>query len=140
MAKVTGKPKTKRVYSQDMLVDSDTFKLEVENYAKNVSYDDKNPLIVGVPHCHFFHTYDSSGKPMIYSNAVGGHHHKITVEEDEQGNLIAKCGPAIYSNNVKSEKLNDSHTHEVNYLKSDRFKVRKMHEEAAKFIANYDRI
>ena len=125
---------TKRIYSQDLIIDSDTFRLEIENYAKNLSFDDKNPLMVGVPHIHFYHTYDSSGKKMSRCNAVGGHHHEVTVKEDKNGNLTAICGPA------KSVKGNDNHTHKVTYIKSDRFKVRKISDEAAKVIANYDKI
>lgn len=120
---------TKRVYTEELVIDSDTFKLEVSNFSKNLSFDDKRPLLIGVEHCHFFHTFDSSGKHMTTSNQVGGHHHEVTVREDKNGKLLASCGPAIPAN------FGDNHTHKTTYLKSDRFKVRKMNDEAQRVIA-----
>jgi hypothetical protein len=120
---------TKRTYAEDMMIDSDTFKLEVTNYAKNLSFDNKKPLLVGVEHCHFYHTLDSSGRKMENCNSVGGHTHKVTVKEDKNGKLIAICGPA------EPCFFDDKHTHQVTYLKSDKFKVRTISEDAAKVIA-----
>ena len=133
---MAGKPtKVNRIFREDMNVESDTFKLEVANFSKNISFDDKNPILVPVEHCHFYHTFDSSGKRMSQCNSVSGHTHDVTVEVDAKGILSATCGPA------KSNKsFDDNHTHKVTYVKSDRFKIRTMEPEAQKDILNFERV
>lgn len=121
----------KRVYRDDMMIDSDTLKLEIANYARNVSFDEKKPLLIATEHCHFFHTFDSNGRAQVECNSVGGHKHKVVVEMDDQGNIVGKCGPAIWSKPTS----HDNHTHEVKYIKSDRFKVRSYSKEAQAVIA-----
>lgn len=126
--------KTKRIFSEDLMIESDTFKLEVSKYSKNLSFDTKNPVLVGVEHCHFFHTFDSSGKKLDVSNHVAGHTHKIIVKESKDGTLTAICSepePSFYG---------DKHTHEVTYLKSDRFKVRQLNQDAMKVLAGIDNV
>lgn len=127
--------KVNRVYNRDMEIDSDTFKLDVANYAKNLSFDDNNPLLIGVEHCHFFHTFDSNGKKQIRCNAVGGHTHEVTISIDENGDFVGECSAPI-----SNKKLNDKHTHKVSYLKSDRFKVRSINKDAQAYIANMENI
>lgn len=123
-----------RNYSKDMVVDSDLFKLSVANLMKNVAYNDANPILVPVEHCHFFRTFDSSGKKQVTSNAVGGHYHNVTICVDENGKLSGKCGPAIGS------KLNDAHVHEIEYIRSSEIELRKINPKASQFIANFERV
>ena len=137
MTKVTKEKELKvnRKYAGDMFIDSDTFKLDLTNYRKNVSFDDKNPLLVGVPHCHFYHTFDSSGKAMSQCNAVGGHTHDVKVSISKDGDITATSSPA-----KSNSKLEDNHTHEVIYMKSDRFKVRAINSKAQEAIMNMGKI
>lgn len=122
-------PKTKRIYSNDGQIDSDTFKLEVANFMKNLSFDAKNPIWQGVEHCHFFHTFDSAGRVMTTSSKVGGHHHTIEISENDKGELTGKCSPAIGNGE-------DEHTHIVRYVKSDRVQIRTISKEFSKHMAN----
>lgn len=128
--------KINRIYKEDMTIDSDTFKLETTNFAKNLSFDDKKPIIVGVEHSHFFHTFDSNGRPMDKCNHVGGHTHEVKIEVDQNGDMVGTCSPAIVHKGFKE----DFHTHQVTYVKSDRFKVRSMNEQAQQLIANLSKI
>jgi uncharacterized membrane protein len=132
MSTVKKSKSIKRIYRDDMTIDCDTFKLEVENYARNISFDDKKPLIVGTEHCHFFHTFDSNGKEMSQCNSVGGHTHDVVVDVNENGEMIGTCGPA------KSFRVtDDKHVHRVTYIKSDRFKVRTINPKAQEVIAAF---
>jgi len=130
--KLTTSVTPKRRYSNDLEVDTDTFKLELSYFIKNIGFDDQAPLPTSVEHCHFFHTYDSSGKPQDKCNSVGGHWHDIKVTLDEEGNLTAECSTPR-SNRPLID--NDSHVHKVTYIKSDRIQVRKLNPDAQKEIA-----
>jgi len=120
----------------------DRFKLQVANMKKNTSWRPKQPQIVEMEHTHFFLTCDEHGKPMIHSTPTGGHFHKVDWAVDQDGNLIAKCGPALKIDYIKMAngkqkkavvpvewkaqketmdgvldyKLQDTHTHECTYL------------------------
>jgi hypothetical protein len=133
---MAGKPtKVNRIFKEDMVIESDTFKLEVAHFSKNVSFDDKRPILVPVEHCHFYHTYDSGGKKMAQCNSVSGHTHDVSIEVDSKGNMTAICGPA------KSNKaFEDNHTHKTTYIKSDRFKTRQIDQAAQQAIMNYEKI
>lgn len=76
----------------------DLFKLGVATMKKNVSYKKYQPDLVPVEHAHFFHSVDMKGKPVEYSQPIGGHFHKIDVVKDAQGNIVSvACGPALRS-------------------------------------------
>jgi hypothetical protein len=122
----------KRTYSDNRVIESDTFKLEVANCMKNLSYDDNQPLWVGVEHCHWFHTFDSNGRKMDKCNSVSGHHHDIKYGVDAKGNLTAKCSPCV-SRNPK-----DVHAHDITYIKSDKFKVRTLDPRAVEAMSKMD--
>lgn len=134
----TKKPEAfKRVYKGEAEVDHDLFKLEVANLKKNISIDDEKPLYVGVEHCHFFHSYDSSGKKQETCNPIAGHSHKVDFEVDENGELNITCGPPIVKSGGKYLPLkNDTHTHDIRYLRSEKIKVRKINETANMYIDN----
>ena len=125
------KPEPNRVFANQMTIASDLFKLEPANMSKNTSWNDKAPILIPVEHCHFFRTYDSNGKRMDVCNHVGGHSHKVTVTVNRSGDLIAECSPAI------NTKFNDSHTHAVTYLRSDKVQRRVMNKEATEVIASF---
>jgi len=130
----------------------DLFRLELANTQKNLSYTLDDPIWVPLEHKHFFHTVDSNGKPQSSCVASAGHMHKIYVEKDENGNLIAKCGNAYkHKRNKKTGKLIeipvkfasgdedvpdkiDEHTHDVTYLQSEVFKQRVFSKDALDMI------
>lgn len=121
-------------------VHHDLFKLLPADFQKNFGLP-KAPRWVPTPHCHYFHTRDSSGKLQEYTCAVGGHVHKIDVTI-ENGLLVAKCGPPVIR--VKGDRVvdfpNDDHTHEVEYLWSEEIEARKMNKAASKAIAQYQQL
>lgn len=145
-------PEANRTYKGTRIVDHDLFKLKVASLKRNISYTDI-PTFESVEHTHFFHTYDSDGRQQTYASSVGGHTHKVTWERSEGGDLIGKCGPAIKVQganfapayaavNVKMrnpntglvEKTNvpDDHTHEVEYLFSEKINARVMNPDSVR--------
>ena len=122
----------KRIYANQMEIDSDLFKLEAADMLKNSSWNDKDPVIEKVTHCHFFRTYDSNGKKMSECNKVGGHGHEIKISVDENGNFVGECSPA------KGTKFGDNHIHYVKYLRSDRVMRRTISEDASRYIAKME--
>ena len=140
-------------------------KLKVSPMRKNMSWIYRSPTIVEIEHTHFFHSInDTTMKPNRFSSPTGGHFHEVILEVDADGNMTAKCGPAVqfvnrkvaggrmvkriervkwerYNENpsesiLDSEELDaelpanneaevitefDSHTHELEYLGSEKF-------------------
>lgn len=146
----------KRIYKGDIEIINDTFKLVVSKLQKNISFDLKHPAFVSVEHCHFYHTYDSSGSPQKQCNAVGGHTHNIRIYSKD-GELRGECSLPIH--NKRSEALlyrkknedtgkmkvvtnpynsdpYDKHTHEIQYIKSEKFQARKISPEAYAYSQN----
>lgn len=122
----------KRILNQELKIISDTFKLMPAVMQKNISFNPHSPQLQAMEHCHIFHTYDSGGKKLGFTNQVGGHYHSVEVSTDSKGNFKVKVSPPIQ--NPKSEKIyaNDTHTHEVQYIKSEEIAVRKQNPEAIK--------
>lgn len=106
--------------------------------------DKWGPLkIKSIEHTHYFHTVTSNGAKQDYTPQVAGHVHKIEWGTDPEGNLVARCGPPLkrietFVNGMKRSKyipikvknydavddqpewLNDSHTHQMIYMGSDK--------------------
>lgn len=138
-----------RVYKGTRTVDHDLFKLEVAKMAKNVSFTDI-PQVEFFEHCHIFHTVDSSGRKQDASNAVGGHHHDITVSMSESGvpelkvsqprkwvkkkikGRFQRLSVPIRLDNEEGGEV-DTHTHAVRYMGSERIQLRDTNVEFAKF-------
>lgn len=120
------------------------FKGQVSKFLKNLSWKKDNPNLTKVEHVHFFHTVNSHGIPQKFTQAVGGHFHEVQWSTDDQGNLIAKCGPplkkvgypgpdgltqwvneeikfhdAVGSMGKRGATYVDDHTHEMVYMGSD---------------------
>jgi hypothetical protein len=123
-------PEIKRVFKGDHEIVSDLFKLDVAYFAKNISFDPKRPKREDVEHCHFFRTFDSNGKKLNKSNAIGGHYHEVILSVDEDGNLVGKCSPPIRNRGSDPNYPGDDHTHEMIYRRSDQFKARRTNQEA----------
>ena len=124
----------KRVYSNNITVDSDLFKLEVESMQKNMGVQGQKPNIEKIEHCHFYRTFDSSGKETKRCSFVGGHTHEMTVSTDEKGNLIAEASEAL------GALQGDNHTHKVRYIKSDKIEKRRINTDAQAYIAQIEKI
>lgn len=71
------------------------FKAEIAKFKKNTSHTPGAPRFLDVEHVHFFHSVDSVGHAQQFTNHVGGHCHKVEWSVDENGSLVAKCGPAV---------------------------------------------
>lgn len=128
-----------RVYRGEKEVDHDLFKLQTAETQKNVSYSLKKPIWVPVEHSHFFHSYDSNGRPMKHSSAVAGHFHPVEFKVID-GKLQAVCGEPLYRDESKNKTLpykNDKHTHKCEYVRSERIKVRTLDARAAQIISEY---
>lgn len=125
----------------------DLFKLDLQPLKKNVSFTKGTVKIETYEHSHFFHTFDSNGRPQTHSTPQGGHFHKIEWKEDkETGKLVAKCGPPMHhiyvrkdaqqhkkmvpvqweTNQMSDEEMDvstvvikDDHVHNVEYLWSE---------------------
>lgn len=127
----------KRVYKEDREIDHDLFELSLTNTQKNMSWSE-NPEEanwVPVPHKHFFHNVDSDGKKQTKSVSSAGHYHEVWLEEVD-GEMVAKCGPPKVTHKGKSANYkNDSHTHEVKYIYSEKIKVRSYSKEAQENMA-----
>lgn len=119
--------------SRDVMVD--TFKLEPAVMQKNVSWTVKETL-VPIEHCHIYHTYDSSGKKLNESNAVGGHKHQLKILV-EDGKFIVECSPPIQNNKSETISKVDNHTHRVIYLKSEKLVMRKVNMDAAQIASSF---
>jgi len=147
MAKRTTEQTQSRVYNnQGLEIESDTFKLQVANMQKDMSWNDA-PMIVEMEHTHAFHTVDSDGKVHEYSTAIGGHFHKMKVEPQEDGIPTVTCvsGPLHFvKKRVKGKWVkavepisgDDHHTHNVQYVKSTKVNMRQASPAAISVITN----
>lgn len=119
----------------------DLFKAEVSKFKKNLSWKKGEVRIDLVEHVHHFHSRNSAGKQQLYTNSVGNHFHKVTLQEVD-GQLIAKCGPPLRKVlvgppgrqksviqrvswlgwddlNNKDKEYIDDHVHEMTYMHSE---------------------
>jgi len=133
---------TKRFLKEDADILSDTWKLKVTTFIKRSDRSTvSNPIWENKEHTHIYRTYDSNGKELKTSNAVGGHYHEIkTFERD--GEIFAECGPPIYNATYRDNNKNtrvpvDNHTHDMEFQGSDLIKHRKHNPKAQEFISNY---
>lgn len=140
----------------------DLYKLLVAPMLKNTSQDGQAPNYVPAEHCHFFHTVTSDGKEQNTSSTIGGHFHVMEIvtpeqtfiTKDENGNDVTETIAAVYKCSapmayfakknrygqvVKTLMLaneDDMHTHEIQYIKSEKIPQRVKNFEAAAFHAN----
>lgn len=131
---------TERTYSKTAQIDHDLYKMKVTNMLKNMSWTEE-PDLHKVKHEHWFHTVDSNGTKQKYSSMVGGHFHEMTVTPQKSGPPIVKCGPAVKEIKVLQKgkwvkKLvpymdEDNHTHDVEYIKSDKITARQINAQAS---------
>jgi len=134
------------------------FKTNVEPMSKNRSWQYGKTVIDKIEHVHMFHTKNSQGKDMKYTAPVGGHFHEIIVSKSDDGEIVAKCGPALHYkfkklrsgkvkktiaqvawyNEEKDSNLADDHVHKMIYLDSENLspeKIKQTRENNANGIA-----
>jgi hypothetical protein len=147
---INASPLQKRKYKNESTIDSDLFRLKLAEANKNVSWDEKVISLEKVAHTHFFHTFDSDGKKLKYSAAVGGHFHEIYYEENVDGvaiitgvsgplNMVKRRlddGRYVTQAEPLSSKLQDKHTHEIEYVMSQTVLKRTPNAEAIEVAAS----
>jgi hypothetical protein len=124
----------------------DKYKLEVSKCLKNKSYTEGQPDIYQMEHVHFFHSHSMEGEPHTRCEMTMGHYHEVETYVDAEGNMKAKCGPPVkvdvkiiaaqaitFDNepikffDARAQKwLQDDHTHEITYKKSEIFNPDKL--------------
>lgn len=137
-----------RVYGTQTQKIHDLYKLRVEAMKKNIAQDQQIPVWVPAEHCHFFHTFTSDGVEQNTSSTIGGHFHvmEIVTPATEDTPAVYKCSPAMKWAMVKGKygqktrqmviaNPEDTHTHEIEYLRSEKMELRKKNFEAAAFHA-----
>jgi len=148
-------PPTRRRYTAQQEKDHDLYKAKLAKFIRDLAWSKDGSGRQEVEHVHFFHTIDSSGREQTLTNQVGGHFHEIKVipSKDPNGVPTVECGPAMTWGTVGKGKAKrrvmmapkiavdtdneevDTHTHEMEYLGSQRIQMRKPNVEAAKFQA-----
>ena len=147
-----------RIYINELQIKSDLFKLEVATCNLNKGWNDAINL-ESVEHVHFFHTYDSDGKLMGKreangetkgkTNSVAGHFHEIVFEDrgpNKPVEIISVSGPMReVKRRVRGKwvrvvepidpNLDDSHTHDVIYRRTENVKMREVVPEAVNMAA-----
>jgi len=130
---------TKRLYkNENQKIDHDLFKLDVAPMMHDKGIQGKKREHIPVEHCHFFHSYDSSGRKQTYSTSIMGHCHKIDVVSNGNGDLFATAGDSVIKNGSKIFTLEDTksiHRHSVSYQYSEKIDIRKPNSEARKAFA-----
>jgi len=146
----------KRRYQENTSFYSDLFKLKVSSMlqwkgwrkmTQNAPYDEHHNLNEDwfhTEHCHYFHTIDSNGKVQEYCQPVGQHVHKIEVIRKGDEIYSVKCvsGPLKWQITTKFGKRqkilmpdpHDTHTHEMEYCKSNKIMKADVNSEAVKVI------
>lgn len=148
MSEATPKRKAKKktsnlVFKHEREIRHDVFKTDIKKFKENTSFTKDDPAIVEREHTHIYHTVNSQCRPLQYTNAVGGHFHKVTVSEDEDGNLVATCseplkyhfrrmprggfkksiGPVSWYDGNTDRTIVDDHVHVLNYMHSEMLNV-----------------
>lgn len=135
--------RARRFFKESKEIISDTWELEESKFVRRKDKSNpNNPDWELRKHKHFFRTFDSSGRKLTKSCAIGGHWHEVTTRVEEDGTLVAECGPAIYKNEKSESKMpkryrrpEDGHTHVMRFLGSDLIKRRTISKEAQAYIA-----
>ena len=133
----------------------DLFKCKVNKAKKNIAYKKGEVILVDFEHVHFFHTFDSHGRPQEFTGAVGGHKHRLKIRVNANGDFVAECGPALREIEVKKGKhyikkwepvsfideqhltddeptrIVDGHTHDVEYVQSESLSKQKVAKQQA---------
>lgn len=134
----------------------DIFVSDAKDCLKNTSYKLLQPELHPVPHKHIFHSHTNNGKPMNRTGSAAGHFHYVEQWVDADGNIRAKCGPAMHEVQIAAENgmvfnrivpvtfdkivmsgenagqklaIADDHTHQLEYIGSENLNPAQIKEE-----------
>lgn len=137
-----------RQYKGSIKIESDLFKLLVEKTNKNMSFSEGSVELEAVEHIHFWRTYDSDGRKLKYSAPIAGHFHEIEYKEMPSGRvkIISCSGPLrMLTEKIKGklvthavplpDELEDKHTHDLKYLRSQTIAARETNSNAVNIMA-----
>lgn len=131
-------------FRNQQTVEHHLFKAEVAVAKRNRSYQKGVVKLVDIDHAHFFHTVDSRGRQQTRTTSTNGHYHYIEWGYDDNGDLVAKCGPAMREytelkrgRTRRKEKpvswiddrddgevtVVDKHVHDMTYMGSDEIQI-----------------
>ena len=116
----------------------DLFKLKLANTRKNVQiHEDMDAIWEKVPHQHFYHTADSSGRILTHSASTAGHSHQVFIEKNEEGEIVDyQCGPPqVMSKGKWCGYKNDKHVHDLDYILSEVVEGRVKNQAAQEHMA-----
>lgn len=143
----TTKPQ-ERVYVGSQEIDHDLFRLLPASMVRNVGYDALKPIIEHINHSHIYHTVDSSGKKLTDCSYVGGHHHEMTIEASGDGvpKVICSAPKKFVMRNINGAQARvstsvivgsqeDTHTHVIEYWRSEKINIRQYNPEFLKYQA-----
>lgn len=126
----------------------DLFVLKNTQCLKNrswVKYD--LTKIIKKEHKHYYHSFNSKGKPFLQCAPACGHFHEVKTSVDKDGNLVAECGPPLRwimkkrgrkyikmkapilfpaDEHPSSDDVTDKHTHEIVYSHSEMLSEHKI--------------
>lgn len=131
-----------RVYKGSQEIDHDLFKLVVAKMRRNISWSGGTAPedYVFLDHCHMFHTFDSSGRKQTRSTKTGGHFHEVTITKTSGVPRVTISGPKTEIRKRVNGRVrpmvidlaDDDHTHDAEYIRSERIQIRSSNVEAAK--------
>ena len=138
---IEDEPVQERIYNNESSFDTDLFKLEIAPRLKNIAYGEgADPDYVKEEHTHWFHTYDSDGKPHDKCVPTGGHFHIMTLTWGKKGSPPkVQCSPPMKEVRDKRGQKKivpvgayDQHIHKITYVRSHKVMMRQANAEAAK--------
>jgi len=161
------------IYKGQRELEHHLFRLKIAKLKKNTSYKLLRPSLHDVEHTHFWHSISEKGTTNVYCAPVAGHFHKVEVDfdkwnTDKTGPLVT-VGPPLHfkrfrlkggnkrmvkrivpiafesenSSNAEITIIEDKHTHEAEYLETERISMvvreKKKAEERSKVEGIMDR-
>lgn len=155
---------SQRFYQGQESLDHDLYKLDVAKMRRNTAIQGEPPVLDDIEHVHHFHSVDSSGRKQTRSYAIGGHFHEMELVKPatKKTPAIYRCGPPMRDARVKirgkiqkkcvpavvyqdknekgepiagGERILDTHSHEVVYLRSNKIQMRKVNPDAVNVVA-----
>lgn len=148
-------PEPKLNFREQMSVLHHCFKLKPVDMKRDLSWQKGIVKLDSIAHGHYYHSCNSWGQPQKNCNAVGGHFHEVTWSVGESGDLVAKCGPAMKKVTYKAPSgmnktkivpiefydgenqrtIVDNHTHEIEYIHSNKISLAHATDSAVKAAA-----
>jgi len=136
----------------------DLYKLEPAKMLKNRHYNQHEPNLIEIEHCHFFHSTDRKGSPQNKTSAVGGHYHEITVDWNRtsqdghgphvevgppikigskrlpSGRRVKQPMPVRWHDERNDQQTVDNHRHRVTYLGRENLVIKAPNQVTPEFL------